>query len=608
MRRRASPSPHARRGTAQPHRAPRGSTSDTDGAIADAMPAPATPPHAAPVAPTSSLPSPSSSYARMTRIGGHGGAAVPMTPRASEPMSQTPARHRARPTSATASAPASARDANAGEHKPPLPPTPPPRAHSGMVTPMSSPDEVHVLAGRAPNVASRRRAPRRAGAADVEQQSPPSPPATIDLSAELFDAEAPHVRVMHVPNSKVGLVIGRDGRHVSFVQAKTGTRISIARDSWDGAKRRVEIEGAPAACAYAVEMIERLIDTSEDRSGGEMHGFEAPGAGFLERVSASAAAAARVIEADARAAMRDDDDGDEEDHELYGDDDGDDGAPGMVFGEDFDGRAPAAAYPTSMSARRLLRSSTGGGGASDTSPATATMTIPHTKVGMIIGRGGDNIKFIQRATNARVQIQTDAETPEGAPNRIVYLRGSVQACRDAARMINDQCIGRAMIHGGAGGGVSPPPLPMAMAMGKPTMTVDATAPAFASAAPPMAYFGAPYTGLYNAPPPSMGGEHHHAGMAAMMHHHQSYAAYWNSYAEYCQRMSGYGAPGVGTYGGYDASAASPPIAYYGGSGGGEQTRYDATQTKTQTQTNEEPMGQKAEDEDASEPEPTASNV
>ena len=61
---------------------------------------------------------------------------------------------------------------------------------------------------------------------------------------------------------------------------------------------------------------------------------------------------------------------------------------------------------------------------------------------MIIGRSGENVKFIQQRTRAKIQIQTDAETPEGAPARMVYLRGPVDACRNAARMINDMCIGR----------------------------------------------------------------------------------------------------------------------------------------------------------------------
>ena len=409
------------------------------------------------------------------------------------------------------------------------------------------------------------------------------PPSAIDLSAELFDARAPYVHVLHIPNAKVGLVIGRDGRHVSFVQARTGTRISIARDSWDGAKRRVEIEGSPDACALATEMIERLIDTSEDR--GTSEGLDV-GGGFLERVAASARAAAKVIEddiarysgANGNGASRDDEDG-------------------MVFGEDFDGRATAGvgraheAPPTSASA----------------SPATATMTIPHTKVGMIIGRGGENIKFIQQSTHARVQIQTDAETPEGAPNRIVYLRGSIQACRDAAKMINDQCVGRVMIHGGPGVDVSsspPPSLPAAkmgaVPVAPPSMYVDPTTYVSAMSAP---YFGQPYTGLYNPPPVA---EHHHAhaaaAHAAMMmhhHHHHPYAAYWNSYMEYCQRASGAAYGGVGTYG-YDASDAPTYYDASGGGGGGavEQPRLQQdTTTKTKNATSAPAVTEDQEDQE-----------
>jgi len=342
----------------------------------------------------------------------------------------------------------------------------------------------------------------------------------IDLSAEMFDADAPYVEVLHIPNAKVGLVIGREGRHVSFVQARTRTRISIARDSWDGAKRRVEIEGVPENCALAMAMITRLIESSDDR---ESDGLD-DGAAYLERVANRAMSAAR-----------DDDDRERLSETLH-------------FGEEFDGRAQrghgamfvAGGHAPVMSSDRAIASKA-------SSAATATMTIPHTKVGMIIGRGGDNVKYIQQSTGARVQIQTDAETPEGAPNRMVYLRGSVEACRNAARMINDQCIGRTMIF--SSGPPATPPAPSEgksrahQGMGVPPPAIAAYgAPqgmehyqgAIPYAATP--YYGAPYTGLYNAPPTPayMQGAYPSGDPTQMMH-------YWNQYVDYCQRMSMYGA-------------------------------------------------------------------
>ena len=303
----------------------------------------------------------------------------------------------------------------------------------------------------------------------------------IDLDAEVYEDSRPHVEILHIPNSKVGLVIGREGRHVGFVQNRTRTRISIARDSWDGAKRRVEIEGAPERCREAVLMIHRLIDDSDDRT---RDGEGAIGALF-ESMGGTELVSAFLREERAELA------------------------------EDVDARYRETSAEFDGSATRRERAPTG----ARLAPATATMTIPHTKVGMIIGRSGENVKFIQQRTRAKIQIQTDAETPEGAPARMVYLRGPVDACRNAARMINDMCIGRMPIHSSArevvdqpttstaspstyaNEGASMPPMQPPSAASRVT-PYQATAMHHMEYHQPMyapPYFGQPYTGLYNPP-------------------------------------------------------------------------------------------------------------
>lgn len=331
----------------------------------------------------------------------------------------------------------------------------------------------------------------------------------IDLSAEMAEESKPHVAVLHIPNSKVGLVIGKEGRHVSHVQHRTGTRISIARDSWDGAKRRVEIEGTPERCAEAVAMIRRMVDSTDGRGDGGIQEGEQPSSSSMMVDDAERGM-------DVVASL-----GDVEynEHDNGVGDDTDDGQGGGTTG--------------------------GGGGRSfedhrrQGSP-TATMTIPHTKVGMIIGRGGDNVKFIQQQTRARIQIQTDSETPEGAPNRMVFLRGPVEACRHAARLINDMCIGRMLIHSPQhpAAQAAPPMSPPTAEGNKPGVMPPmpyAAATASARTYPPMPmeysmatsypfpYFGQPYTGLYNAP---YGGPQ---GAPAYMPPQGEAMGYWTQY-------------------------------------------------------------------------------
>ena len=384
----------------------------------------------------------------------------------------------------------------AARARPPLPPTPPPEpraearilggrsnraraigfGRSMMGANSNSPvtPESHAMEASTPGEGSSR-APRMARDAS----------SVIDLSAEMADGSPPYSEVLHIPNSKVGLVIGREGRHVGFVQNQTGTRISIARDSWDGAKRRVEIEGAPDRCREARALITRLVETSDDRGREVAEG--AIGALFAGLDFGDAARATVATEADvaSRAELANEEDARYDERSA-----------------DFIGSSAMGRVPPPGS--RL-------------GPPTATMTIPHTKVGMIIGRGGDNVKYIQQRTRARIQIQTDAETPEGAPSRTVFLRGPVDCCRHAARLINDMCMGRVLIHSPLPGGVQSPTTPAGdesvVGVGG---TRGAPAPSYprAAFAPPMhgmeyqpmpsayypPFFGQQYTGLYNPPP------------------------------------------------------------------------------------------------------------
>lgn len=331
----------------------------------------------------------------------------------------------------------------------------------------------------------------------------------IDLSAEMTEESTHYVSVLHIPNSKVGLVIGKEGRHVSHVQHRTGTRISIARDSWDGAKRRVEIEGTPERCAEAVAMIRKMVDSTENR---EDH-HRRVGVGLIEPSSSSVAdVEAKRAPISMEAASL----GDEAEGVRYNEHNGHNGGEEDLDGQGIGGRSYESRHGS----------------------PTATMTIPHTKVGMIIGRGGDNVKFIQQQTRARIQIQTDSETPEGAPNRMVFLRGPVEACRHAARLINDMCIGRVLIHSPQHPAAmatveSPPttegnkpgvmPMPYAAATGArsyPPMPMEYSM----ATSYPFPYFGQPYTGLYN--PPYAGPQ----GAPAYMPPQGDAMGYWTQYA------------------------------------------------------------------------------
>ena len=86
----------------------------------------------------------------------------------------------------------------------------------------------------------------------------------------------------------------------------------------------------------------------------------------------------------------------------------------------------------------------------------ATISVPHRRVGLIIGRGGENVRFLQQQTRAHVQVQPERDVHPAQTERLVYLRGGRDACAEAARMIQDLVDGRARV---GTAGLAPPQPP-----------------------------------------------------------------------------------------------------------------------------------------------------
>ena len=52
-----------------------------------------------------------------------------------------------------------------------------------------------------------------------------------------------------------------------------------------------------------------------------------------------------------------------------------------------------------------------------------TMKIPSAMVGLVIGKGGENIRVMQTRSGANIQMQKDTEARPGATEREIYLTG-----------------------------------------------------------------------------------------------------------------------------------------------------------------------------------------
>lgn len=76
--------------------------------------------------------------------------------------------------------------------------------------------------------------------------------------------------------------------------------------------------------------------------------------------------------------------------------------------------------------------------------------IPNMRVGVIIGKGGETIKYLQLQSGAKIQVTRDMDADPNAPTRTVELTGTPDQIAKAEQLIND--VLQEAEAGGSGGG------------------------------------------------------------------------------------------------------------------------------------------------------------
>ncbi|CAN4081344.1 unnamed protein product [Withania somnifera] len=75
--------------------------------------------------------------------------------------------------------------------------------------------------------------------------------------------------------------------------------------------------------------------------------------------------------------------------------------------------------------------------ASDDQTITRKMEVPNNKVGVLIGKSGDTIRYLQYNSGAKIQIMRDADTDPRAASRPVELIGTLENINKAEKLIKD---------------------------------------------------------------------------------------------------------------------------------------------------------------------------
>ena len=63
--------------------------------------------------------------------------------------------------------------------------------------------------------------------------------------------------------------------------------------------------------------------------------------------------------------------------------------------------------------------------------------IPNGRVGVIIGKGGETIKYLQTLSGAKIQVTRDMDADLNSPTRMVELMGTPAQIATAERLISE---------------------------------------------------------------------------------------------------------------------------------------------------------------------------
>jgi far upstream element-binding protein len=69
--------------------------------------------------------------------------------------------------------------------------------------------------------------------------------------------------------------------------------------------------------------------------------------------------------------------------------------------------------------------------------AARKMDVPNAKVGLIIGKAGETIKYLQHQSGAKIQVTRDTDSDPSSLTRQVELTGSMEQINRAEQLIND---------------------------------------------------------------------------------------------------------------------------------------------------------------------------
>ncbi|XP_047221025.1 far upstream element-binding protein 2 isoform X1 [Girardinichthys multiradiatus] len=252
-----------------------------------------------------------------------------------------------------------------------------------------------------------------------------------------------------VPDSMVGLIIGRGGEQINKIQHDSGCKVQIAHGELHGVglpERNISLTGSPEAIQRAKAFLDDIVSRGHESSNGQ--------SGSMQEIIIPAGKAGLIIgkggetikQLQERAGVK-----------MILVQDGSQppniDKPLRIIGDPY--KVQQAKEMVNEILRERDHSGFGdrneygsrmGGGGID-------IAVPRQSVGVVIGRSGEMIKKIQSDAGVKIQFKPDDGT---GPEKIAHITGPPDQCQHAASIITDllQSI-RAREEGGQGGPPGP---------------------------------------------------------------------------------------------------------------------------------------------------------
>uniref|UniRef100_A0A7N6FEM9 K Homology domain-containing protein n=1 Tax=Anabas testudineus TaxID=64144 RepID=A0A7N6FEM9_ANATE len=237
-----------------------------------------------------------------------------------------------------------------------------------------------------------------------------------------------------VPDSMVGLIIGRGGEQINKIQQESACKVQIAQDSGGLPDRSVSLTGSDESIQKAKRLLDEIVSRgrgtppssyqeSTNGQNGTIHEMMIP-AGKAGLVIGKGGETIKQLQERAGVKMiliQDASQGPNVDKPL------------RIIGEPYKVQQAQEMVHEILrerdhggySERNDLGSRMGGG---------MDIPVPRHSVGVVIGRNGEMIKKIQNDAGVRIQFKQDDGT---GPDKIAHISGPPDHCEHAAQIIND---------------------------------------------------------------------------------------------------------------------------------------------------------------------------